>query len=224
MVSLIYFGLSRIHVIVETKNKLFLFLFLPFALYFPSEWLESQERGNSQFTTLLLQTEGTVFLNPSLNRKIQRRKYVECENLCWRCEDLIHLKHFSLKLLQKEMLGMDRLHGRQAGNHTFLLAVGERQWITFFEKCSLFSERGKKKSTHRQEFAPKTPVPNKPTKILLQCLWERGSQLAEKQSLRDPCPCALVSLESSGCSRQCDFTAVGRWVQVLLCYSSPVWN
>lgn len=115
------------------------------------------------------------------------------------------------------------MEGKQAGNHTFLLAVGERQWITFFEKRSLFSER-KKKSTYRQEFAPKTPVPNKPTKILLQCLWERGSQLAEKQSLRAPCPCALVSLESSGCSRQCDFTAVGSWVQVLLCYSSPVWN
>lgn len=149
MVSLIYFGLSRIRVIVETENKLFLFLLLPFALYFPSEWLESQERGNSQFTTLLLQTEGTVFLNPSLNRKIQRRKYVECENLCWRCEDLIHLKHFSLKQLQKEMLGMDRLHGRQGGNHTFLLAAGERQWITFFEKRSLFSERKKKAHTDR---------------------------------------------------------------------------
>lgn len=61
MVSLIYFGLPWIHVIVETKNKRFLFLFLPFASYFPSELLESQERGNSQFTTLLLQTEGLYF-------------------------------------------------------------------------------------------------------------------------------------------------------------------
>lgn len=113
------------------------------------------------------------------------------------------------------------MEGRAASTHSFLLWGRDNE--LHFLKSILCSQKGKKKSTYRQEFAPKTPVPNKPTKILLQCLWERGSQLAEKQSFRAPCPCAPVSLESSGCSGQCDFMAVGRWVQVL-CYSSPVWN
>lgn len=166
---------------------------------------------------------GTVFLNRSLNRKIQRRKYVEYENLCWGCEDLIHLKHSSLRLLQKESAQYGQAAwkaGRQA--HIPSCCGGETMNYIFW-KAFFVLRKEKKKSTYRQEFAPKTPVPNKPTKILLQCLWERGSQLAEKQSFRAPCPCAPVSLESSGCSGPCDFTAVGRWVQVL-CYSSPVWN
>lgn len=103
---------------------------------------------------------------------------------------------------------MDRLHGSQEASHIPSCCGGETKNYIFL-KSALCSQKEKKK--HIQiGICPKDSSSQKPAKILLQCLWERGSQLAEKRLFRAPCHYAPVSLESSYCRGQCDFTAVGR--------------
>lgn len=133
---------------------------------------------------------GTVFLNQSLNRKLQRRKYVEYENLCWKCEGLIHLKHSSLINCskRKRLVWTALVESKEASAHSFCLWGTDNELHFFKKKQSLFSG---KESTYRQEFAPKTRISNK---ILLLSLWEKGFQLLEQQLFCAPCPYSPVSL------------------------------
>lgn len=86
---------------------------------------------------------GTVFLNQSLNRKLQRRKYVEYENLCWKCEGLIHLKHSSLINCskRKRLVWTALVESKEASAHSFCLWGTDNELHFFKKKQSLFSGR-----------------------------------------------------------------------------------